>query len=110
MTKAWCIWCETGTAMQNDKTGMVWIHQDCFLEMDNVRDKIIEVEKYMKGEMPRLNTVGNKLGYDNVIEFLNAMADFDRRMRNVSKLIKAMRNQESSVVTEFISPERSDKK
>jgi oligoribonuclease (3'-5' exoribonuclease) len=105
MTKAWCIWCETGTAMQNDKTGMVWIHQDCFLEMDNVRDKIIEVEKYMKGEMPRLNTVGNKLGYDNVIEFLNAMADFDRRMRNVSKLIKAMRNQESSVVTAQMSKE-----
>lgn len=96
MVKAWCIWCETGTGMQNPTNGMVWIHQDCFMEYDGIKDKILEVEKYMKGEIPKLSEAGNRLGYANVIDFLNAMADFDRRTRNISQLIRTMRAQSNN--------------
>lgn len=86
MTKAWCIWCETG---QHPKHGYYWIHPECFFSMEAISSNIKAVEEYMKGIRPMLTKQGNKLGRDTVDQFLVDMYDFDRRMRNVSKLFKA---------------------
>lgn len=87
--KAWCIWCEMGSTKPRD--GMLWIHEHCFLELDDVRNRIKMVEKYLRGEMPRILKNGDKRGYESVEKFLVAMDDFNRRWNNSMKLIKELR-------------------
>jgi hypothetical protein len=88
MTKAWCIWCELG---EQPKHGYYWIHPECFEKLYSIQSNIKMVEKYLNGEMPRILSNGDKRGYESVESFLTEMADFDRRSRNVMKLIKSMR-------------------
>jgi hypothetical protein len=89
MTKAWCIWCELSTGTPSH--GYYWIHPKCFDELISVTSNLKEVEKYLKGELPRIAKNGNKIGYDSVENFLVAMANFDRRSSNLRKLIKSFR-------------------
>lgn len=88
MTKAWCVFCETG---QMPKHGYFWIHTGCFEKVAAMGSNIKAVEEYLKGERPRISKGGNQLGRDTVEQFLVDMYDFDRKMRNVSKLFKAHR-------------------
>ena len=88
MTKAWCMWCETG---QEPKHKYLWIHPECFEQITSIASNLETIEKYLKGEMPRISKNGNKLGRDTVEQFLIAMNDFDRRWRNSRKLITAHR-------------------
>ena len=88
MTKAWCIWCEMG---EIPKHGYYWIHPECFEKIHSIALRIEQVDKYLKGELPRISKDGNKLGYVSVENFLAEMADFDRRSRNVMKLMKSAR-------------------
>jgi len=74
------------------KEGMFWIHESCFQELMDVHNKIESVEKYMKGELPKLTKKGNRLGYESVERFLIAMDDFNRRWNNSMKLIREIRN------------------
>lgn len=87
MTKAWCIWCETG---QIPKHGYYWIHPECFERMDSIHRDIESLEKYLKGELPRIDAEGNIRGHKTVEDFLVSMADFDRRWRNLRKLTEAL--------------------
>ena len=104
MTKAWCIWCEMG---QMPKHGYYWIHPECFESMYSVSQNLKMVEKYLRGEIPRITKNGNKLGRDTVEQFLVDMYDFDRRMRNISKLFKAYK--EGAPITEDVfEPPRQD--
>ena len=86
--KKWCIWCEMGSM---PKDGYVWIHEECFERMHNIGSNIEMVEKYMRGEMPRILANGNRQGYESVERFLVEMEDFDRRSSNVRRLIKSFR-------------------
>jgi len=86
MTKAWCIYCETG---QIPKHGYFWICPECFERVESIVSNIKAVEKYLKGELPRITNAGNQLGKDTVEQFLIDMYDFDRRWRNIRKLVDA---------------------
>jgi hypothetical protein len=87
MTKKSCIWCEVGSEPEGD---YFWIHKGCFDSITSVTRNFETVEKYLKGELPRISKNGNKIGYDSVENFLTEMADFDRRWRNIRKLTKAI--------------------
>ena len=89
MTKARCIWCEISTGTPNH--GYYWIHPECFNQLFSITSNLKEIEKYLKGELPRIAKNGNKIGYESVESFLVEMADFDRRSRNVMKLIASIR-------------------
>ena len=82
MTKAWCIWCETG---EMPKHGYYWICPECFEKIISVTVNIKAVEEYLKGIRPK--DLDNRRTVD---EFLVDMADFDRRSRNTWKLIKSV--------------------
>jgi len=86
MTKAWCIYCETG---QIPKHGYFWICPECFERVESIVSNIKAVEKYLKGELPRITNAGNQLGKDTVEQYLIDMYDFDRRWRNIRKLVDA---------------------
>ena len=83
---SWCIWCETRTC--KPPKGKFWIHEKCFFELDDVRNKIKTVEKYLKGELPRIKENGDMQGYESVEKFLVSMDDFNRRWTNLTKLIE----------------------
>jgi len=101
MTKAWCIWCETG---QEPKHGYLWIHSECFEQITRIASNLETIEKYLKGEIPRITKKGNKLGRDTVEQFLIDMYDFDRRWRNSMKLIEAYKEGKSIEEVEFEPP------
>ena len=86
--KKWCIWCQMGSM---PKDGYVWIHEECFEKMHSIGSNIEMVEKYMKCEMPRIKSNGDRQGYESIEKFLVAMDDFNRRSRNIMKLIKSVR-------------------
>lgn len=86
MTKAWCIWCETG---EMPKHGYYWICQDCFEKITDTQMNIEAVGEYLRGERPRIDKKGDKIGFDTVEQFLVDMYDFQRRGRNTRKLIKS---------------------
>ena len=88
MTKAWCIYCEMG---QMPGHGYYWIHPECFERMEAIAEQVQTVNKYLKGELPKITAQGNKQGCDTVEQFLVDSYDFERRSRNVFKLIKAHR-------------------
>jgi len=88
MTKAWCIYCETG---QMPSHGYYWIHPECFERMEGIVNQIKTITKYLEGELPRITAKGDQLGRDTVEQFLVDSYDFERRMRNTFKLIKACR-------------------
>jgi len=82
MTKAWCIWCETG---EMPKHGYYWICPECFFEITETQSNIEAVGEYLKGIRPKSHD--NRLTVD---EFLKDMYDFQRRSRNTWKLIKSV--------------------
>ena len=88
MTKAWCIWCETGSM---PKHGYYWIHPECWEDIYAMASNIKGVDEFLKGERPRILANGDMVGYRTVEEFLVSMADFDRRSRNIMHLFKTMR-------------------
>ena len=91
MPKKYCMWCETGSVNPNTINPMVSLHLDCFTEITSIASDIESVTKYLKGEMPRLNKAGRRLGYESVEAFLISMQDFDRRWKNSMKLIQDVR-------------------
>jgi len=105
MTKAWCIWCETG---QIPKHGYFWIHPECFERVTSIASNLETIEKYLKGEMPRISKSGNKLGRYTVEQFLIDMYDFDRRWRNSMKLIDAYKEGKAIEEVEFEPPPLQD--
>jgi hypothetical protein len=88
MTKKYCIWCESGSEPKDD---YLWIHKTCLDKIISVSGNMEHVDKYLKGELPRISKDGNVLGYKTVEDFLVSMADFERRSRNLRKLVKAVR-------------------
>jgi len=82
----WCIWCETRN--RKPPKGKFWIHEKCFFELDDTRNKIKTVEKYLKGELPRILENGDKRGYESVEKFLVSMDDFNRKWTNLMELIE----------------------
>lgn len=82
MTKAWCIWCETGSI---PKHGYYWIHPECFHRVTEIAGDINAAIEYMEGIRP--------LDHDKrktVDQFIEDMYDFHRRWRNVAKITKAI--------------------
>jgi len=73
------------------KHGYFWVHPECFERYEAVVSNLKAIEKYLKGEIPRITKNGNKLGRDAVEQFLD-MYDFDRKWRNTRKLIKTSRD------------------
>ena len=107
MTKAWCIWCEMGPMPPH---GYYWIHPECFETMHDIGSNIEMVEKYMKGEMPRILANGNRQGYESVERFLVEMEDFNRRSRNILKLFKAHREGTPIDQVQFEASQKETKK
>ena len=94
MPKKYCMWCETGTINPNAENPMVSLHLNCFYQITQIASDIETVTKYLKGEMPRLNKAGRRLGYESVEAFLISMQAFDRRWNNSMKLIREIRSKE----------------
>lgn len=105
--KAWCIWCETGGVPSH---GYYWIHPECFERMEAIAGQIETVTKYLKGELPRIIANGDKRGRDTVEQFLVDAYDFERRSRNVFKLIKATRQDTPLDQIQFEQSVASDSK
>jgi hypothetical protein len=87
MTKAWCIWHETG---ELPKHGYYWICPECFFKITSTQMSIESVGEYLRGERPRIMKNGDKESRDTVEKFLVDIADFDRRSRNTWRLIKSV--------------------
>ena len=87
MTKAWCIWCETG---EMPKHGYYWICPACFDKITELELDINSVIEYMKGIRPRVLKNGTLEERVTVEQFIADMYDFHRRGRNTRKLIKAI--------------------
>jgi len=87
--------------------GYYWIHPECFERMEAIASDIKTVKKYLEGELPRINIKGDKIGCDTVEQFLIDMYDFDRRARNVFKLIKAQR-EGTPITGDMFEPPRDE--
>ena len=104
MTKAWCIWCEMG---QMPSHGYYWIHPECFERMEAIAGQVQTVNKYLKGELPRITAKGDKQGRDTVEQFLVDSYDFERKARNVFKLINAQR-EGTPITGDMFEPSRDE--
>jgi len=79
MTRAYCIWCETGDGQP--KPDMFWIHIDCFHKLSDFLDDFKSVKKRLEeGEST-----------EEISRFLNRMRDFNERWDKTIKIIEKVR-------------------
>ena len=47
MVKAWCIWCETGNQLGNNK--YFWIHEECAHKLMGIHSQVRCIKEMLKG-------------------------------------------------------------
>ncbi len=77
MSKAWCIWCESGNGRPNDD--FFWLHEDCFYKITDIMDDVKQVKKMLDEHK----------SIDEIARFLERGEDFVRKWNNTSKIIKS---------------------
>lgn len=81
MSKAWCIWCESGDS--KTKSGYYWIHPDCAEKLIDNHSEIEHILEIVSGE--RKN--------DSIRDFLKRMYEANIKWQNVKNFIEHKRSE-----------------
>jgi hypothetical protein len=84
MTKAWCVWCQTGSV---PKTGYLWIHEKCANEIMDRSSDIKTIREILEGKHPRCaENPGDRIAV--VLKMVSDMEAFDQKWKNAMALLK----------------------
>ena len=82
MTKAWCIWCESGGKPATLKNGeYYWIHPKCAYKLMDTSDDIRSIREILEGVHPRNEKEKDKL--TAVLKYISDMEQFAEQWNNI---------------------------